>query len=153
MARVRRFFIRYCDQMRTLSFWLYIVASVLIGCGAGAWFMLADAEIEIAGVRQDAAERISEANSRLLDVQAANKLLLDMIAGKLAATTDQVADAAKEANKAAKQAGDAASTAKGAATAAARASIRETVTSVEPTPTPSPETTDQPPPAWLLNGG
>lgn len=149
MARVRRFFIRYCDQMRTLSFWLYIVASVLIGGGAGAWLMQADAQLEIAGVRQDSATRVQEAQDRLADAQADNKALMEMISGKLAVTSERAADAAEVAGAAASTAKSAASTAKSAATAAARASIRETVI-VETEPAP-PEPKD--PPAWLLNGG
>lgn len=149
MARVRRFFIRYCDQMRTLSFWLYIVASVLIGGGAGAWLMQKDAQLEIAGVRRDAADWVFEANARLADAQADNKALLEMINGKLAVTSDKVADAAAEANKAANAARSASATAKGAATAAARAAIKETVIiEVEPK-----EPEKQDPPEWLLNGG
>ncbi len=150
MARVRRFFIRYCDQMRTLSFWLYIVASVLIGGGAGAWLMQADAQLEIAGVRHDSATRVQEAQDRLADAQADNKALMEMISGRLAATSDRVADAAAEANKAATTAKSASTAAKGAATAAARAAIRETVI-VEAEPAAEVESKD--PPEWLLNGG
>ena len=149
MARVRRFFIRYCDQMRTLSFWLYIVASVLIGGGAGAWLMQADAQLEIAGVRQDSATRVQEAQDRLADAQADNKALMEMISGRLAVTSEQAADAATAASTAASTAKSAASTAKSAATAAARAAIKETVIiGVEPK-----EPEKQDPPAWLLNGG
>ena len=149
MARVRRFFIRYCDQMRTLSFWLYIVASVLIGGGAGAWLMQADAQLEIAGVRQDSATRVQEAQDRLADAQADNKALMEMISGRLAVTSEQAADAATAASTAASTAKSAASTAKSAATAAARAAIKETVIiGVEPK-----EPEKQDPPEWLLNGG
>ena len=165
MARtIRRFVIRYCDQLQLFGFWLYVVAASLMGVGTGAWLMMESASKQVVTARIDSADKIDAANQRAAEYQASNAELLAIIGGRLAATTTRVAETAQAVDGMARTASEAATTASVAASkastaaskaseAVAKASIRETVIVEIPQPNNPPLPGQQAAPGWMLNGG
>lgn len=150
-------FKRMADRCRLVFAVLGIaLASALLTIGGAAWYLdstlaeqAARHDNEIAWLKADLDRERDITRETLRDLTEKVEYLI----GRLDPMANTVQSAAETAQSAATTARGAAVKADGAATSAARATIRETVTPVDPAPTPSPESADQPPPAWLLNGG
>lgn len=130
-----------------------IIGALLLGGGVTGYMIKANeardiiARIQAAHVSE--IERLQTTHKENVSEVASR---IDEIAAKLDSIVDRQAMAVDEVGEAARTAKQAASTARGAATSAARAAIRETVTPIDPESV-APQPKDQPPPAWLLNGG
>jgi len=121
-VKVRRFFIRYCDQLTRLQFWLGIVAAVLVGGGSGVLFgaheagKVADKRVaEVQAINLSLIQTLQNQMKPLVEKQAEVAEQQSAATEKLEQTTDRVemaatksSQAATTANRAATQAGQAA---------------------------------------------
>lgn len=114
-VKIRRFFIRYCDQLTRIQFWLAMVAAALVGGGSGILFgaheseKVADKRVaEVQAINLSLIQTLQNQMRPLVEKQAEVAEQQSAASEKLEQTTDRVQMAATTASRAASQAGRAA---------------------------------------------
>ncbi|MHC8945929.1 hypothetical protein ACYX78_14780 [Advenella incenata] len=80
--KIRRFFIRYCDQLTRVQFWIAIVSAALAGAGSGVLF--------------GAHEAGKVADKRVAEVQTINLSLIQTLQQKITPLVTQQAEVAEQ---------------------------------------------------------
>lgn len=80
--KVRRFFIRYCDQLTRIQFWLGVVVAALVGGGSG--------------ILLGAHEADKVADKRVAEVQAINLSLIQTLQNQMKPLVEKQAEVAEQ---------------------------------------------------------
>lgn len=119
--KIRRFFIRYCDQLTRVQFWLAILVAGLFGTGAGMWFGTYQSnqqgdkrvsEIQLINlglmkILQDKIVPLVSKSETIVDQQSDIVQKQVMLTEKIESTTEQAESSATKATKAANRAASA----------------------------------------------
>lgn len=114
--KLRRFFIRYCDQLTRVQFWIAIVSAALAGAGSGVLFgaheagKVADKRVaEVQTINLSLIQTLQQKVTPLVQQQAQVAEQQSAVSEKLEQTTDRVEMAATKSSQAATTASRAAS--------------------------------------------
>lgn len=71
--KVRRFALRWCDQLKLLEFWLFVVGGMMLSASGSYWFLKSDFTKHLADLRAQSAEQIAvireDADKRVRQMQ------------------------------------------------------------------------------------
>lgn len=57
--RIKRFALRWCDQLKLLEFWLFVVGGILISASGTYWVLKSDFAEHFAKLQQETDEKIA----------------------------------------------------------------------------------------------